>query len=108
MIQTAMQDLKEDLILSKATVKNSLSIIENEEIKDACMEVVELTLNNIIKRIDGELLEMEMQQIINCFEHADMVGRASIIRELDPTDKVVLKYPEISAKQYYNKTYKTE
>jgi hypothetical protein len=31
-----------------------------------------------------------------------------MIRELDPNDKVVLKYPEIDAEQYYNKTFKSE
>lgn len=50
-------------------------------------------------------IEVEKQQITNCFEHADMVGRASIVRELNPTDKVVLKYPEISGEQYYNETF---
>lgn len=64
MKQTAMQHLKEDLILSKETTKISLSLIENEEIKDACMKVVELTLNSIIKRIDDELLEMEKENAI--------------------------------------------
>ena len=61
-----------------------------------------------LKDIFNQAKEMEKQQIIDSFEQADMVGRASIIREINPTDKVVLKYPEISAEQYYNETFKTE
>lgn len=62
MKQTAMQDLREDLILTQTSAKESLLEIENQEIRKACQEVVRLTLNNIIKRIDDELLEMEKQQ----------------------------------------------
>lgn len=61
---TAMQDLRNDLILTQTSAKESLLEIENQEIRKACQEVVRLTLNNIIKRIDDELLELEKQQII--------------------------------------------
>jgi hypothetical protein len=61
MKQTAMQDLREDLILTQEKVNDSLQI-HNKEIREACQEVVRLTLSNIIKRIDEELLEMEKQQ----------------------------------------------
>jgi len=65
------------------------------------------------KKMDSESIiqqakEMEKQQIINCFDHGDLVGRASLVREINPHDKVVLKYPEISAEQYYNETFKSE
>jgi len=50
--------------------------------------------------------EMFEQQIIDSFEQADMVGRASIIREINPTDEIVLKYSEINAEQYFKKTFK--
>ena len=52
--------------------------------------------------------EMEKEQIIDSFEQGDMVGRSAIIRGLEPNDKVVLKYPEISAEQYYSETFKSE
>ena len=61
--ETAMLNLKEDLILTKSRTKDSFSEIENQEIKDACIKVVEMTLNSIITRIDTELLEMEKEQI---------------------------------------------
>lgn len=48
------------------------------------------------------------KQIKDAFEHGDMVGRASMVRELNSNDKVVLKYPEISAEQYYKETFKSE
>lgn len=65
--QTAMQDLREDLILTQTSAKESLLEIENQEVRKACQEVVRLTLNNIIKRIDDELLEIEKQQIIDAY-----------------------------------------
>jgi hypothetical protein len=67
MKQTAMQDLREDLQLTVETAKDALLEIENQEIREACQEVVRLTLKNIIKRIDEELLEMEEQQIIDAY-----------------------------------------
>ena len=59
-----MQDLKEDLQETIKTAKDALLEIENEEIRTACQEVVRLTLKNIIKRIDEELLESEKKQLI--------------------------------------------
>jgi len=63
MKQTAMQELKSDLILTKEITLNSFSAIKKQEIKDACIKVVEMTLNSIITRIDTELLEMEKEQM---------------------------------------------
>jgi hypothetical protein len=63
---TAMQDLREDLILTQEKVNHSLQI-NNKVLREACQEVVRLTLSNIIKRIDEELLEMEKQQIIDAY-----------------------------------------
>ena len=64
MRKTAMQDLKEDLQETINTAKDALLEIENEGIRAACQEVVRLTLKNIIKRIDEELLEAEKKQLI--------------------------------------------
>jgi hypothetical protein len=86
-MKTAMQDLREDLQLTIETAKDALLEIENEDTRIACQEVVRLTLNNIIKRIDEELLEMEKQQIIN----------ARIITPLQS------EFDE--AEEYYKKTY---
>ena len=71
MKQTAMQDLREDLQLTVETAKDALLEIENQEIREACQEVVRLTLKNIIKRIDEELLEIEEQQIIDALSKCD-------------------------------------
>lgn len=68
MKQTAMQDLREDLVLTEVSAKESLLEIENQEIREACQKVVSLTLKNIIKRIDEELLEIEKQQIIVAYD----------------------------------------
>lgn len=65
MKQTAMQDLREDLVETIETSLNALKEINNEEIRLSCQDVVKRTLNAIIKRIDEELLEMEKEQIID-------------------------------------------
>jgi SpoVK/Ycf46/Vps4 family AAA+-type ATPase len=67
-MKTAMQELREDLQLTIETAKDALLEIENGDTRIACQEVVRLTLKNIIKRIDDELLEMEKQQIIDAVE----------------------------------------
>lgn len=100
MKQTAMQDLKEDLILTKSKVKDALLEIENAEIKDACVKVVELTLNNIIKRIDDELLEMEKKQIIE-FTGDYVLTQCNASFEGNVS-------AEMSAEEYYNLTFKSE
>ena len=63
-----MQDLREDLQETINTARNSLLEIKNEGIRTACQEVVQLTLKNVIERIDEELLEMEKQQIIDSYQ----------------------------------------
>jgi hypothetical protein len=89
MKQTAMQNLKEDLILTKLNIKDALLEIQNDKINQACIEVVNLTLNRIIKRIDDELLEMERQQITDA--HSD--GKK---RQIE------------NSKLYYCETFKSE
>jgi hypothetical protein len=91
MKQTAMQDLREDLILTQTSVKDALIEIENQEIRKACQEVVRLTLSNIIKRIDEELLEMEKQQIID----------AHIKGHNEPSSTI----KHFDAEQYFNETF---
>ena len=101
MKQTAMQELKSDLVLTKETTKNSFSEIKNQEIKDACIKVVEMTLNSIITRIDTELLEMEKEQIMNARED----GHLSTYAEYGSTPKC---YLDGGHEQYYNETFKSE
>jgi actin-like ATPase involved in cell morphogenesis len=91
MKQTAMQDLREDLQLTVETAKDALLEIENQEIREACQEVVRLTLKNIINRIDEELLEMEKQQIIEAHTQGYVIGGGN--GDLYDTE------------QYYNETF---
>jgi hypothetical protein len=88
--QTVMQDLREDLLASINSAKEALSEIENQVVRSACQEVARLTLKQIIKRIDDELLEKEKQQIIE----AHAVGR---IKECSGINT--------DGEQYYNETY---
>lgn len=97
-MKTAMQDLREDLVFTIDSTKEALLEIENLAIRTACQEVVRLTLKNIIKRIDDELLEIEKQQIIDArvngvCEGIDIGG--------NPVTEDISKNHEI----YYNETY---
>jgi len=92
MKQTAMQNLKEDLIFSQTKGKKVLSKIKNQRVREACQEVFELTLSDILKRIDDELLEMERQQIIE--------ARLSLDQSIHFEDALD------EAEQYYNETFK--
>jgi hypothetical protein len=64
-MKTAMQELRDDLVLTLETGNEALNEINDPFIREACQKLVELTLNGIIKRIDDELLEMEKEQKID-------------------------------------------
>lgn len=100
MKQTAMQNLREDLVLSQVTAKEALIEIKNQEIRKACQEALGITLKTIIKRIDDELLEMEKQQIIDAYESGVEEGR---MRE--SSEEYNLERYE-NAERYYNNKFK--
>lgn len=96
-MNTAMQDLRKDLQETIETAKYALMEIENEAIRTACQEVVRLTLNYVIKRIDDELLEVEKKQLIS-FGYTQIEYIDAEIGDL-----VYRKLPnEIYDKQYLN------
>jgi hypothetical protein len=88
-MKTAMQDLKEDLQHTIDSANDALMEIENVIIRKACQKSVELTLKNVVKRIDDELLEKEKQQIIDAVTN----GR---------------NYRNEDRNQYYNETFKND
>jgi phenylalanyl-tRNA synthetase alpha subunit len=90
MKQTAMQELRNDLVKAKEKSITALNDINNEILRKTCQEAVKLTIESIIERIDDELLEMEKQQIIDAF-----IGYDS-----DTKDNLEV------AEQYYNETFK--
>jgi hypothetical protein len=65
MKKTAMQELRDDLVLTLETGNEDLNEIKDKSIRESCQKVVQLTLKSIIKRIDEELLEMEKEQKID-------------------------------------------
>jgi len=75
-IMTAMQDLRQDLQETIDKANNALLEIQNDGIRLACQEVVKLTIQNIIKRIDEELLEMEKNQYKSLFDALDNLSGA--------------------------------
>jgi hypothetical protein len=90
---TAVENLRKDLIFTIDSTKDALLEIENVAIRNACQEVVRLTLKKIIKRIDDELLDIEKQQIIDAY----LNGRYD-------ADKIVMT-ERFYADQYYTESY---
>jgi hypothetical protein len=95
-MKTAMQELRDDLVMTLKTGDEALDEIKDKSIRESCQKVVQLTLESIIKRIDEELLEMEKEQI----EDAYLNGRYE-------ADKIVMGH-SFYAKQYYNETFKQQ
>jgi hypothetical protein len=90
-MKTAMQELKSDLLIAVSTCNKALEEIKDLRTREACQAVVNLTIDNILNRIDTELLEMEEKQIIEAW-----------------VDGVINWDSEKEAQQYYNETFKSE
>ena len=88
--QTAMQELKYDLLASLESSSQALEEIEDGIVRQACQMVVKKTLDAIIKRVDGELLEMEKEQIEDAHEIGYINGG---------------NHKSVNGEQYYNETY---
>ena len=86
--QTAMQELRSDLIATLESSKDTLDDIIDQDTRSNCQLVVELTLQSIIKRIDNELLQWEKEQIMNSWV------------------KGVVSEDDMTAEKYYGETYK--
>ena len=87
-MKTAMQELKSDLLSAIDTCNEALEEIKDLRTREACQVVVNLTIDNILNRIDTELLEMEKEQIIYSIEQFA---------------------PDwIDGEKYYNETFKSE
>ena len=99
MKQTAMQDLKEDLLESIVSGTEALQEIESELIKNTCVAMLERVMKNVVKRIDEELLEMEKQQIIDACNFGYYEGCAYM-------SDIKSKYE--SFEQYYDEKFKNE
>ena len=78
-----MQELKSDLLTTIHTCNKALEVIKDLRTREACQAVLNLTIDNILNRIDTELLEMEKEQIMGAW-HGDYK----------------------TAEEYYNQTFK--
>lgn len=101
MAQTAMQDLRSDLNETLTSANDALMEIKDETVRTACQEIVKITLKNIIKRIDDELLEMEKQQIIDAWDRGQYIGSSF------PNNQIEVEF-EKDAEQYYNEIFKNK
>lgn len=64
-----MQDLKEDLELAIDSANDALNDIIDETTRSRCKMVVKITIGDILKRINNELLETEKKQIIEAWNN---------------------------------------
>ena len=88
--KTPLTDLKEDLIQAIETGCDALNDIGNLTIRNACKEVLEITLNTVIKRIDTELLPKEKEVITGTYDDGYVNG----MQEIKP-----------SSLDYFNETF---
>ncbi len=100
MSKTAMQELKEDLLLTK---ENSLIILDqiiNNEKKEIAKWVLNQTIYRIIERIDSELLDLEKHQHNQTWDSAHQAGRFE--------GKGIAEDNWQIFEEYYNETFKSE
>jgi molecular chaperone GrpE (heat shock protein) len=88
--QTAMQELKSDLLTAIDTCNESLEEIKDLRIREACQSVVTITIENVLNRINVELLQKEREQIIKAHFHG-------VIHMFDN--------PNTASDQYYTETF---
>jgi hypothetical protein len=100
-MKTAMQELKSDLLIAVSTCNEALEEIKDLRTREACQAVVNLTIDNILNRIDTELLEMEKEQIIK-----NSVGLAKLII-CNPIEKSGKTFQELMD-AYFKQTFKSE
>jgi|LakMenEpi03Aug12_release.lakeMendotaPanAssembly.Ray.scaffolds.fasta_scaffold172829_3 hypothetical protein len=91
-MKTAMQELRSDLVAAIDTGNKALEEINDLQTREACQAVVKITIDNILNRIDTELLEMEKEQIIDAYN----------------TSFILRDKPYSTADKYYNETFKSE
>ena len=89
-MKTAMQELRSDLVAAIDTGNKALEEINDLQTREACQAVVNLTIDNILNRIDTELLEMEKEQIMQAFANGKINGDKNW------------------AHRYYKETFKSE
>jgi hypothetical protein len=92
-MKTAMQELKSDLLTAIYTCNEALKEIKDLRTREACQGVVTLTIDNILNRIDTELLEMEKEQIRKSYCDGELHFASKEFR---------------TSEQYYKETFKSE
>ena len=102
-MKTAMQELKSDLLLAIHTCHESLEEIKDLRTKEACQAVVRITIDNILNRIDNELLEMEKEQMIEFSKYTSVIDT-----EKSDMNKVIDFYFTLDGEEFVNETFKSE
>ena len=86
-----MQELRSDLVAAIDTGNKALEEINDLQTREACQAVVKITIDNILNRIDTELLEIEKEQIMDAYR-------------INPNNENWSN----SGIDYYNETFKSE
>ena len=96
MRKTAMQNLKEDLLETIITGKEALNKIQDVNIKSACKTTLETTIQDIINRIDNELLEMEKDIITEAYSQGRIDEETRFPYATDGDDYFNLEFTQSS------------
>jgi hypothetical protein len=109
MKQTAMQDLRQDLLDTIVTGSDALNEIEDEQIRNGTKTLFQTTINTIISRIDEELLEMEKQQIIDAGNSCALKQHLHIDKMIKMSESEIIQFAEEEhltfGEEYYNETF---
>lgn len=96
MRKTAMQNLKDDLLETIITGKEALNEIKDVNIKSACKTTLETTIQDIIKRIDNELLEEEKDIITEAYSQGRIDEETRFPYATDGEDYFKLEFTQSS------------
>ncbi len=102
-METAMQELKSDLLTAIDTCNEALEEINDLQTREACQMVVTITIENILNRIDNELLYLEKEQMIEFAKYTEFI-------DTDKSDmnKVIDFYLTLDGEEFVEETFKSE
>jgi len=102
-MKTAMQELKSDLVSAIHTGNKALEEINDLQTREACQAVVKITIDNILNRIDTELLYLEKEQMIEFAKYTEFI-------DTDKSDmnKVIDFYLTLDGEEFVEETFKSE
>jgi hypothetical protein len=71
-MKTAMQKLRDDISNSIEPSIKSLEIIQNEYVRETCIQVFKMTVDNILNGIDDDFLEVEKNRLVDAIRNENI------------------------------------